>query len=126
MHVAFLKTKEEISKNVTLPYFNPWSDTTLQTDTSKKGLGAVILQDSKPVMFASRALTEAEKNYQNLERECLATIWGMEKFHYFLYGKHFMLETDQEASSFHLQETYGRYFTQNTKIGCEKLSIPAV
>ena len=68
----------------------------LQTDTSKKGLGAVILQDSKPVMFASRALTGAEKNYQNLERECLATIWGMEKFHYFLYGKHFMLETDQK------------------------------
>ena len=94
--VAFLKTKEEISKNVTLPYFNPRSDTILQTDASKKGLGAVILQDSKPVMFASRALTGAEKNYQNLERECLAMIWGMEKFHYFLYGKHFTLETDQK------------------------------
>ena len=93
--VAFLKTKEEISKNVTLPYFNPRSDT-LQTDASKKGLGAVILQDSKPVMFASRALTGAEKNYQNLERECLAMIWGMEKFHYFLYGKHFTLKTDQK------------------------------
>ena len=96
VRVAFLKTKEEISKNVTLPYFNPRSDTTLQTDASRKGLGAVILQDSKPVMFASRALTGTEKNYQNLERECLAMIWGMEKFHYFLYGKHFTLETDQK------------------------------
>ena len=96
VHVAFSKTKEEISKNVTLPYFNPKSETTLQTDASKKGLGAVILQNSKPVMFASRALTGAEKNYQNLERECLATIWGMEKFHYFLYGKKFTLETDQK------------------------------
>ena len=94
--VAFSKTKEEISKNVTLPYFNPNSATTLQTDASKKGLGAVILQDSKPVMFASRALTGSERNYQNLERECLATIWGMEKFHYFLYGKQFTLETDQK------------------------------
>ena len=37
------------------------SDTTLQTDASKKGLGAVILQDLKPVMFASRALTGAQK-----------------------------------------------------------------
>ena len=51
--VAFSRTKEEISKNVTLPYFNPKSATTLQTDASKKGLGAVILQDSRPVMFAS-------------------------------------------------------------------------
>ena len=81
--VAFSRTKEEISKNVTLPYFNPKSETTLQTDASKKGLGAVILQNSKPVMFVSQALTGAEKNYQNLERECLATIWGMEMFHYF-------------------------------------------
>ena len=95
VHVAFSKTKEEISKNITLPYFNPKSETTLQTDASKKGLGAVILQNSKPVMFASWALTGAE-NYQNLKRECLATIWGMEKFHYLLYGKKFTLETDQK------------------------------
>ena len=94
--VAFSRTKEEISKNMTLPYFNPRSSTSLQTDASKKGLGAVILQDSRPVMFASRALTGAEKNYQNLERECLAMIWGMEKFHYFLYGKQFTLETNQK------------------------------
>ena len=96
VHVAFSRTKEEISKNVTLPYFNPRSATTLQTDASKKGLGAVILQDSRPVMFASRALTGAEKNYQNLERECLAMIWGMGNFHYFLYGKQFTLETNQK------------------------------
>ena len=94
--VAFSLTKEEISKNVTLPYFNPECSTTLQTDASKKGLGAVLLQNSRPVMFASGALTGSERNYQNLERECLATIWGMEKFHYFLYGKEFTLETDQK------------------------------
>ena len=96
VHVAFSRTKEEISKNVTLPYFNPNSSIILQTNVSKKGLGAVLLQNSKPVMFASRALTGSERNYQNLEREYLATIWGMEKFHYFLCGKEFTLETDQK------------------------------
>ena len=60
--LLFSRTKEEISKNVTLPYFNPKSETTLQMDAFKKGLGAVILQDSRPVMFASRALTGAGKN----------------------------------------------------------------
>ena len=39
--IAFSKTKEEISRNITLPYFNPNGSTTLQTDASKKGLGAV-------------------------------------------------------------------------------------
>ena len=76
VHVTFSRTKKEISKNIALPYFNPNSSSTLQTDTSKKGLGAVLLQNSKSVMFASRLLTGSERNYQNLERECLATIWG--------------------------------------------------
>ena len=80
----------------TLLYFNPKSPTILWTDASKRGLGAVLLQNSTLVMFASRALTGSERNYQNLERECLATIWGMEKFHYFIYGKEFTLETDQK------------------------------
>ena len=41
----------------------------LQTDASEKEVGAGILQNSKPVMFASRALTGSKRNYQNLERE---------------------------------------------------------
>ena len=54
------------------------------------------MQHGKPIYFASRSLTKVEENYQNLERETLATIWGMEHFHYFLYGKEFTLETDQK------------------------------
>ena len=38
VHIAFSRTKEEISKNVTLPYFNPESATTLQTNASRKDL----------------------------------------------------------------------------------------
>ena len=48
------------------------------------------------VCYASRALTKTEQNYQNLEWEALGTKWGMEMFHYFLYGKEFTLETDQK------------------------------
>ena len=81
-----------------LPYFNINAETTLQTDASKKGLGACLIQNGKVVCYASRALTKTEQNYQNLEREALGTIWGMEKFHYFLYGKEFTLETDPNGS----------------------------
>ena len=68
VHVAFSLTKEEISKNVTLPYFNPNSSTTLQTNAYKKGLGAVLLQNSKPVMFVSRALRDVPMH--QLKRTC--------------------------------------------------------
>ena len=58
--------------------------------------GACLIQKCKVVCYASRALTKTEQNYQNLEQEALGTIWGMEKFHYFLCGKEFRLETDQK------------------------------
>ena len=79
-----------------LPYFNVNVETTLQMDASKKGLRACLIQKGKVVCYASRAVTKTEQNYQNLEREALGTIWGMEKFHYFLYGKEFTLKTDQK------------------------------
>ena len=92
----FQQLKMEISNVKALPYFNINVETTLQTDASKKGLGACLIQNGKVVCYASRALTKAEENYQTLEQEALGTIWGMEKFHYFLYGKEYTLETDQK------------------------------
>ena len=92
----FQRLKMEISNMKALPYFDTSAETILQTDASKKGLGACLIQNGKVVCYASRALTKTEQNYQNLEQEALGTIWGMEKFHYFLYGKEFTLETDQK------------------------------
>ena len=92
----FNRLKMEVSNMRVLPYFDVNAETTLQTDASKKGLGACLIQKGKVICYASRALTKTEQNYQNLEREALGTIWGMEKFHYFLYGKKFTLETDQK------------------------------
>ena len=60
VHLAFLKTKEEISKNVTLPYFNLRSDTTLQT-ASKKELGVVILQTAPKEELGAVILQTASK-----------------------------------------------------------------
>ena len=59
------------------------------------GLGACLLQDHKPVYFASKALTEAKRGYVAIELESLAVAWVMEKFCYFLYANHFILETDE-------------------------------
>ena len=92
----FNRLKVEISNMKALPYFDVNTETTLQMDASKKVLGACLIQKGKVICYASRALTKTEQNYQNLEREELGTILGMEKFHYFWYGKEFTLETDQK------------------------------
>ena len=55
-----------------------------------------MLQDQKPVYFASKALTEAQRGYVAIETGSLAEAWAMEKFCHFLYTSHFILETDQK------------------------------
>ena len=73
-HAAFYAIKAEFKKKIILPYFDRNKETILQTDASKKGFGAVILQEEQPIYYASRALTSAEKNYQNLEREAQSAV----------------------------------------------------
>ena len=82
-----------------LEYFDSTMDHVIQTDGSKKGLGAVLLQNSKPVMYVSRALTEIEQNYSNIEREyreLLGVVFGMERLHHYTYGRNITLETNHE------------------------------
>ena len=79
-----------------LTYYSPKNQTTFQTDASVKGLGACLLQDDRPVYFASKALADVQKGYMVIELEWLAVAWAMEEFHHFLYASHFILETDQK------------------------------
>ena len=88
---AFKLMKTEIATATILAYFNPRKQTVLQTDVSIKGLGAYLLQDQKPVYFASKALTESQRWYVAIELESLAVAWAMEKNHHFLYTSHFIL-----------------------------------
>ena len=93
---AFQLIKKDIMVATILAYYNPNKPTILQTDASCKGLGACLLQNEKPVYFASKALTETQKGYVEIELESLAVAWAMEKFHHFLYGNEFTLKTDQK------------------------------
>ena len=93
---AFHLTKKEIVAAPILAYYNTNKPMILQTDASYKGLGACLLQNERPVYFASRALTETQKGYVVIELESLVVAWVMEKFHHFLYGNEFILETDQK------------------------------
>ena len=69
---------------------------TIQSDASKKGLGAVLLQDDKPVIYASRALTKMEQCYSNIERELLSVVFALERFHHYVYGYTLTVQTDHK------------------------------
>ena len=62
--------------------------------TSEKGLGASLLQDGKPLAYASRALTNTETNYAQIEKELLAIVFGVERFHQYTYGRKAVVDSD--------------------------------
>ena len=60
---------------------------TLSVDASSKGLGAVLLQDGKPLAYMSRALTPAQERYAQIEKETLTIVYSTQTFHQFIYGR---------------------------------------
>ena len=77
-------------------------DSTVITDASPVGLGAVLVQErngeSRAVCYASRSLSSVERRYSQTEKEALAIVWACERFHLYLYGlQEFDLMTDHQA-----------------------------
>ncbi len=88
--------KEEIATDRVLHYYkvNPKLQVVVESDASSYGLGAWLSRQQqnpgdpalKPVAFSSRALTQTEQRYNNIERESLAAIWTLEKFDHYIRG----------------------------------------
>lgn len=90
------KIKKLIMNAEILKPFDSNKQITLQTDASKYGLGCCMMQDGKPISFASRSLTEAEVNYGQIEKEFLAIVFACEKFKNCIYGKSVNVMTDHK------------------------------
>ena len=93
---AFQKVKKLIRKEATLAYFDPNKESVIQVDASSRGLGAALLQDGRPIAFASKSLTPTEQKYSNIEREMLAVVFGCKRFHTYVYAKGFTIESDHK------------------------------
>ncbi|XP_045450007.1 uncharacterized protein K02A2.6-like [Melitaea cinxia] len=91
---AYKTLKKLLIEPPVLSYFDMNKQIVLSVDASKAGLGAVILQEGKPIAYGSRAMTETEIQYSQIEKECLAILYGITKFHQYLYGNQFKVETD--------------------------------
>ena len=93
---AFEAIKRVIMTLPVLAYFDKTKKHTIQCDASKKGLGAVLLQESKPVMYMSRALTETEQRYSNIERELLAIVFALERLNHHTFGRTITVQSDHQ------------------------------
>ena len=76
----------------------------IQADASNFAIGAVLTQEGEdgehPIVYVSRVLTSAEKNYTVTERELLAIIFAIKKLRCYVegyHGYHFIVDTDHIA-----------------------------
>lgn len=99
--ISFDTLKNRIASPEVLVPFNPNFPTFLTTDASDVGLGAILSQlqggNDRPIAFASKTLSMAERNYSAPEREALACTWACEHFDKYLLGRKFTLRTDQSS-----------------------------
>ena len=93
---ALDKIKMILTSNPVLKFYDVTKNVTIQTDSSQDGLGSCLLQEGHPIAYASRSLTEAEKNYAQIERELLAIVFACEKFNQYIYGKEVTVQTDHK------------------------------
>ena len=93
---AFRQHKLLVTKAPVLKFFDSTESLTLQCDASDKGLGAILLQKGQPLAYVSRALTDAESRYAQIEKEPLAVVYGLETFHTYTYGREVFAESDHK------------------------------
>ena len=82
---ACQQVKQAVVSNTTLRYFDPSLPVTIQVNASQVSLGTALLQDNKPVAFTSKALTDAEHRFANIERDASSCPWSGEILHLHLW-----------------------------------------
>lgn len=93
---AFQTLKEMLTQAPVLAYYDPSVELVLQVDSSKAGLGAVLLQKGKPIEFASRLLTESERKWAQIEKEALSVLFGLERFDQYTYARKVIIHNDHK------------------------------
>lgn len=98
---AYDNIKRMIASDLVLAHYDPSETLVLATDASPVGVGAVLSHiykdgSERPIHFASQTLSPTQQRYSQIDREAYAIIFGVRKFYQYVYGRKFILVTDNK------------------------------
>ena len=96
---AFEKIKQVITQSLFLWYYNPNLPLVLEVDALKYGIGCCLMQEERPIAFASKSLTQTEACYAQIEKELLAIVFGLKRWNQFTYSRHVIVHSDHKPIS---------------------------
>lgn len=98
---AFDGLKRNMTKENTLGYYNVNDRTQVIADASTVGLAAVLIQfkqsERRIISYASRSLSQTEQKYAQTEKEALALVYAVKRFHFYIFAREFERVTDHKA-----------------------------
>ena len=106
---AFEEVKTLLTSDRILVHYDPDKELVLACDASPYGVGAVLSHRNadgcdRPIAFASRTLAPAERKYSQLEKEGLAIVFGVKRFHSYLFGRRFTITSDHKPLRYLFKE----------------------
>jgi len=105
---ALKEVRELVVRHPVLKYYDLKEEVTVQCDASEYWLGAALLQNGQPVAIASRSLSQTERQYAQIEKECLAIVFSCERFSQYLAGQVPQFENPDSPNKLHASEIFFR------------------
>lgn len=113
---AVNQIKDALKSVPTLSYYDVNKPVKLSVDSSSTAMGCCLMQDDRPVAYATRALSANQQNYPQIVKEAMAIRFGCSKFHQYIYGKRLVIESDHKPL-----ETFFKRSLTNAPLRLQKI-----
>ena len=126
---AFQEVKEMVVQHPVLKFYKTEEEVTLQCDESESGPAATLLQNGRPVAVASRTLTAIQRNYAQIEKECLAIVFGCQHFNQYIARREkIAVESDHKPlqAIFRIQSRQHRPDYKECSPDCNALTLRCI
>ena len=97
-----------VTQEPVLAFYNPQEDLVIQCDASNKGIGAALVQNDRPIAYYSRAMTDTETCYADIEKEMLAVTVSFERFYQYIFGRYTKVISDHKPLEIIVKKTLSK------------------